>query len=154
MDKFSKNKVLIILVGILLLANIIMLSYWIFRPKKEATPRNSRGMMSNFLKSEIHFSDDQLKAFDSLRSAHFDSMKPHFKEMNLAKENIYRQVTLERDSLMVDSLAAFVGKKQAFIEVAFYNHFERVRTLCKPEQLPAFDSLFTPFMKKMTSRKR
>jgi hypothetical protein len=153
MDKFSKNKVLIILVGILLLANIIMLSYWIFRPKKAATQRSTRGMMSNFLKSEIHFSDEQLKVFDSLRTAHFESMKPHFKEMNLAKENIYRQVAVG-DSLKVDSFASIVGKKQAFIELAFYQHFRRVRNLCTEEQQPAFDSLFTPFMKKMTSRRK
>ncbi len=154
MDKFSKNKVLIVLVGILLLSNIIMLSYWMFRPKKADAPKGPRGMMHNFLKSEIHFSDEQLKTFDSLRNAHFESMKPHFKEMNLAKENIYRQVTLNRDSSTIDSLASVVGKKQAFIEVAFYHHFGRVRNLCTEEQRPVFDSLFTPFMKKMTSRKR
>lgn len=157
MERLAKNKLLILLVGILLLANIIMLSFWLFKPKSQnhnnSGNKNSKGMVSGFLKKDLNFTDDQLKRFDTLRSAHFERIKPYYRELNNSKEVLFSQ-TYSSDSSSIDSLANEIGKRQAEIDKIFLNHFRQIRELCTEEQKPAFDSLFPGLVKKMINRKR
>jgi periplasmic protein CpxP/Spy len=157
MERLAKNKLLILLVGILLLANIIMLSFWLFKPKSQnhnnSGNKNSKGMVSGFLKKDLNFTDDQLKRFDTLRSAHFERIKPFYRELNNSKEVLFSQ-TYSSDSSAIDSLASEIGKRQAEIDKNFLNHFRQIRELCTEEQKPAFDSLFPGLVKKMIHRKR
>lgn len=157
MERLAKNKLLILLVGILLLANIIMLSFWLFKPKSQnhnnSGNKNSKGMVSGFLKKDLNFSDDQLKRFDTLRSAHFERIKPYYRELNNSKEVLFSQ-TYSSDSSAIDSLANEIGKRQAEIDKNFLNHFRQIRELCTEEQKPAFDSLFPGLVKKMIHRKK
>lgn len=157
MERLAKNKLLILLVGILLLANIIMLSFWLFKPKSQnhnnSGNKNSKGMVSGFLKKDLNFTDDQLKRFDTLRSAHFERIKPFYKELNNSKEVLFSQ-TYSSDSSAIDSLANEIGKRQADIDKNFLNHFRQIRELCTEEQKPAFDSLFPGLVKKMIHRKK
>ena len=157
MERLAKNKLLILLVGILLLANIIMLSFWLFKPKSDThnnnANKNSKGMVSGFLKKDLNFTDDQLKRFDTLRSAHFESIKPLYRELNNSKEVLLSQA-YSSDSSAIDSLANEIGKHQAKIDKKFLNHFRQIRELCTEEQKPAFDSLFPGLVKKMLNRKK
>ncbi len=157
MERLAKNKLLILLVGILLLANIIMLSFWLFKPKSQnhnnSGNKNSKGMVSGFLKKDLNFTDDQLKRFDTLRSAHFERIKPFYKELNNSKEVLF-SLTYSSDSSAIDSLANEIGKRQAEIDKNFLNHFRQIRELCTEEQKPAFDSLFPGLVKKMIHRKK
>jgi hypothetical protein len=157
MERLAKNKILILLVGILLLANIIMLSFWLFKPKSHNSSnsgnKNPKGMVSGFLKKDLNFTDDQLKRFDTLRSAHFEAIKPFYRELNNSKEVLFSQA-YSSDSSAIDSLASEVGKHQAEIDKKFLNHFRQIRALCTEEQKPAFDSLFPGLVKKMINRKR
>ncbi len=158
MERLAKNKLLILLVGILLLANIIMLSFWLFKPKSQnhnsSGNKNSKGMVSGFLKKELNFNDDQLKRFDTLRSAHFERIKPFYRELNNSKEVLFSRAYVTSDSSAIDSLANEIGKRQAEIDKNFLNHFRQIRELCTEEQKPAFDSLFPGLVKKMIHRKR
>lgn len=157
MERLAKNKLLILLVGILLLANIIMLSFWLFKPKSDnhnnSGNKNSKGMVSGFLKKDLNFSEEQLKRFDTLRTAHFEKIKPFYKELNKSKEVLFSQ-TYSSDSSSIDSLANEIGKRQAEIDKNFLNHFRQIRELCTEEQKPAFDSLFPGMIKKMINRKK
>lgn len=158
MERLAKNKLLILLVGILLLANIIMLSFWLFKPKSQnhnnSGNKNSKGMVSGFLKKELNFNDDQLKRFDTLRSAHFERIKPFYRELNNSKEVLFSRAYVTSDSSAIDSLANEIGKRQAEIDKNFLNHFRQIRELCTEDQKPAFDSLFPGLVKKMIHRKR
>ena len=158
MERLAKNKLLILLVGILLLANIIMLSFWLFKPKTQSHNnsgnKNSKGMVSGFLKKDLNFTDDQLKRFDTLRSAHFERIKPFYKELNNSKEVLFSRIYASSDSSAIDSLANEIGERQAEIDKNFLNHFRQIRELCTEEQKPAFDSLFPGLVKKMIHRKR
>lgn len=158
MERLAKNKLLILLVGILLLANIIMLSFWLFKPKSDnhnnSGNKNSKGMVSGFLKKDLNFSEEQLKRFDTLRTAHFEKIKPFYKELNKSKEVLFSRVYASSDSSVIDSLANEIGKRQAEIDKKFLNHFQQIRELCTEEQKPAFDSLFPGMIKKMINRKK
>lgn len=158
MERLAKNKLLILLVGILLLANIIMLSFWLFKPKAQSHNnsgnKSSKGMVSGFLKKDLNFSDEQLKRFDTLRTAHFERIKPFYRELNNSKEVLFGRVYASADSSVIDSLAAEIGKRQADIDKNFLNHFRQIRELCTEEQKPAFDSLFPGVIKKMINRKK
>ena len=66
---------------------------------------------------------------DSLRSI----KEKQFKELAAANFN---------DSAM-NSIAERSAASQKAMELRMFNHLRKIRLLCKPEQLPKFDSLFS-----------
>lgn len=161
----NKSKIFLTIIGILLVANIAMVSFLLMKkdggkPDKPRTDR--RTMIADFLKTEIGFDTVQLQQYDTLSKTHKDNMKKMFESLRSTKDKQFKELTAANfsDSIM-NNIADRSAASQKIMELQMFNHLKNVRLLCKPEQLPRFDSLFVKVLnrrggegrKKQTDRK-
>jgi protein CpxP len=142
MSATTKSKLYLLIIGILLLSNIALL-FFCFKGDKNQGGRRDRGaQMAQFLKTEIGFTDAQLKQVETLRNAHKEKMKASFDEMKASKQNTLKYLGANgfNDSVINESVAKSADKQKQ-MELQMLTHFAAVRKICTTEQLPKFDSL-------------
>ena len=144
-NKQNRSKVFLLIIGILLIANIVMLSFFIMKKdsgKPEKRP-DRKAMIADFLKKEIGFNETQLKQYDTLSDKHREGIKKMFDSLRSSKDNQFKLLTAGNfsDSVM-NSIADQSAASQKIMELQMFSHLKNVRMLCTPEQLPKFDSLF------------
>ena len=151
----SRNKLLLFIVAILLLANVVLL-YFLFKGKENAKPpaRENRGI-SQQLKNDVGFSEDQLSAYNLRREKHMTEMKGLFESLRQSKEQFYNTV---KDPQSPDSIvqtgANTIAERQKEIDVRTHAYFTDLRKICTADQLPKFDSLYQQVIKRMISTGR
>src|SRR6187455_2036775 len=92
--KQNKNKALLIIIGILLVANIAMVSFFLMKKdgnKREKKPE-WKTVISGFLKTEIGFDTVQLKQYDSLSNMHKDNMKKMMDSLRTGKDKQFKEL--------------------------------------------------------------
>ncbi len=156
-NKQNRSKVFLLIIGILLIANIVMLSFFIMKKdsgKPERRP-DRKAMISDFLKKEIGFNEAQLKQYDTLSDKHREGIKKMFDSLRSSKDNQFKQLTAGNfsDSVM-NSIAEQSAASQKIIELQMFNHLKNIRMLCMPEQLPKFDSLFVKVLNRRSGEGR
>ena len=148
----SKNRVLIFLVVFLLLTNIAMLLYFtVFNKPAEKGPHGERrGPVSSFLQNEAGFSKAQMDELDSLKKQHRAAIKPLFDDLGKSKDSFYLLIGKSgvSDSLLKAG-ADEIGKKQAALDMQFYQNFISIRKLCTEQQLAKFDSAMPAIASRM-----
>lgn len=144
-NKQNINKVFLTIIGILLIANIALVSFFLMRKdggKREKRPE-WKTVISAFLKTDIGFDTVQLKQYDSLSNRHKENMKNIGDSLRTTKEKQFKELAAANFS---DSAVNIVAERSAYnqkvMELRMFNHLRKIRLLCKPEQLPKFDSLF------------
>jgi hypothetical protein len=147
----NKNKILLTIIGILLIANIALVSF--FMLKKDGGRHEKRTdrktMIANFLKNEIGFSETQLHQYDTLSNNHRENIKGMFDSLRSLKDKQFKQLVAGNFSdSVINSVAEQSAVSQKMMELQMFNHLKNVRLLCKPEQLPKFDSLFGKVLNK------
>jgi len=144
-NKQNRSKVFLVIIGILLVANIAMVSFFLL--KKDGGKRDKKPewktVISGFLKNEIGFDTVQLKQYDSLSDRHKDNMKNLMDSLRSTKEKQFKELAAVNfsDSAM-NAVADRSAATQKTMELKMFNHLRNIRLLCKQEQLPKFDSLF------------
>ena len=138
-NKQNRSKVFLAIIGILLVANIAMVSFFLLNREKP----DRKTIIANFLKTEIGFDTLQLQQYDLLGNRHKDNMKKMMDSLRSTKDNQFKELTAAgfSDSAM-NSIADQSAVSQKAMELRSFNHLKKIRLLCKPEQLPKFDSLF------------
>src|SRR5689334_10354179 len=151
MNTISRNKVLLTIIAVLLIANIAMLVFF-FRFHNHP-PEEKRPGFTEKLKSQVGFSADQMKIAVPKKDAFWKDMRGRFEEMKKTKEKFYYQLY---DPSIPDSVielkAEKIGELQKQMDLKVIKHFKEIRKLCTPEQLPRFDSLLPPIIERMTAR--
>lgn len=157
MNTQPKSKILLIIIGILLVANLVLLSF--FMINKPAAKKGMRGdrkaMIAEFLQKEIGFNQQQLQQYDSLNQQHRTKVKAMFDEVRNDKENQFKQVTSANfsDSSIINTAALSAGRQKE-IEIVMFKHFKDIRNLCTPQQQPKFDSLFYKVLNKKNDERK
>lgn len=149
----SRNKVLLFLIGILLLTNIILVIFFVGK-KEEPRPRGNRdrsAWVRDFLKDSVGFNEQQLTKYDQLKQQNRENMRPLFEDLGNAKLKFYEYVDKPGSDSAAQAAAALIGEKQKALDMAFFNHFRQVRSLCTPEQLPKYDSQVQRIIQKMVA---
>ncbi len=145
-EKTPKSKLLLIIIGILLLSNIVLLSFLALNkpgPKRGMWGSDRYAMISNFLKTDIGFSKEQLQQYDTLNAHHSTTIKVMFDSVRGNKEAELKNLSSAQFSDSAITATAMLSvSKQKDIEVLIFRHFRDIRSLCTPEQQPKFDSLF------------
>lgn len=145
------NKALIFLVVVLLLTNIALLLYFLVFKKTTGFQPGRQGNFSvvEHMKKEVGFDDQQSVQFKQMLEQNRDSMKLFSEKVRTAKTALYK---LLQQPNTPDSVIAAAGKhlgeQQKAMEMQMFRHFQRVRLLCTPDQLPKFDTMVT----KMSNR--
>ena len=148
-NKQNRSKVFLAIIGILLVANIAMVSFFLLKKdggKREKRP-DRKTMIAGFLKNEIGFSAAQLQQYDTLSDNHRESIKDMFDSLKSSKDKQFKQLAAGNFSDSVINIVADQSAvSQKIMELNMFNHLKNVRLLCKPEQLPKFDSLFVKIL--------
>ena len=152
----SKSKILITIIGILLITNIALVSFYFLNRPAPNKPRADRAaMISAFLKNELGFNQEQLTQYDSLNARHRIIIKAKFDEIRMDKENEFKQLTQDNfsDSSINNSASSFTGKQKE-IEITMFKYFKDIRNLCTPQQLPKFDTSFYKMMNRRNDERK
>jgi protein CpxP len=157
MNAQPKNKILLIIIGILLLANLALISFFIINKAaaKKGMRRDRNAMITEFLQKDIGFNQQQLHQYDSLNGQHRIKIKAMFDEIRNDKEQQFKQLTIDNFSdSSINNTAALSAGKQKEIEIVVYKHFKDIRNLCTPQQQPKFDSLFYKVLNKKNDNRK
>jgi len=139
-----RNKTLLFIVVISLLANIIMLAYfgWIrerFHKNHNDWPNSP---ITVFLKKNVGFTDAQMVQFNQLRTKNREKMKPLFEDIRSAKVQFYEYLNDQQiNDSALNGAATLIGEKQRAIDLQTFKNFREVRTICTEEQKKSYDSL-------------
>ena len=153
MKQFTQNKLLVLLVAILLVANLcLMLYFFVFKDRHESERSHP---VSDFMQKELGLNKEQTEKFKQLRDQHRAAVKPIIDEMRKLKESLY---DLHQNPQANDSaakvIAKQIGEKQEEWEMLIYHHFEKVRAICDSSQLPKLDTLVHRMIEKWPWRKK
>lgn len=154
-ETFARNKILSLLLLFLLLTNIGMLVFFVYtkpEPQPKRQEKDKGGEMFQMLEKQVGFTPDQLAQYKSLKDAHWDSMRPYFGEVRAAKDNFFKLVNnaAVTDSA-INAAADSIAAKQKKIDLRTFHYFQRLRSICTPQQQPAFDSVVSQVLKKMNA---
>lgn len=150
--KNSNNKILIIAVVLLLIANIALVAFMVMGKNKNRTWHGgAKGDPSEMMAKELNMTEQQKKDHKLLKEEHFKNIKPLYDSMKAAKTAFF---SLLKDSAVSDSTVNIysqrISERQAAIDKLTFAHFKRIRNLFTTEQQPKFDA----FVQKMMQRGR
>jgi hypothetical protein len=158
MRSVLKNKVLVSIIAILLVANIALLLFLISgmrKPDTEHSPDSRPGHSTiPFLQDKIGFNDQQINQFNQLKEQHRLRINPLFEDLRVTKDRYFTLVKDSPSKAYTDSLAAVIGEKQKNLDIQLLVTVREIRSLCNPEQLVKFDSLLPKIAYKMVGHIR
>ncbi len=153
--KKSVNKVLLIIIVVLLLANIAMVFMFVLPSGKRGYRGDSRlgvdSGMSATLREKVGFTQKQISDYLELRSKKRPALKDQFAKLRTTKEQFYFTMYEGNDSSAAkygDSLAM----RQKSVDSTMRMYFIDIRKLCTPEQLPQFDTVMKKMVWKMIGK--
>jgi flagellar basal body-associated protein FliL len=141
----SSNKIFIIVIALLLIANVVTLTMLLTDKKPDADDR--KNAMRNYLKSEVNFSDAQLVAFDTVKSRQRAQAKLIYDEIRLRKQNNLKKIGNDNFSdSSLKNAALYAASQQENMEMNMLEHLKDIRNLCTPPQRAIFDTGFYKIM--------
>ena len=154
MRNVLKNKVLVSIIGILLLANIVMLVFFITSMKKpdreiHGEQRPPQRTTESFLQTKIGFTDQQIEQFKQLKEVHHDKLFPLFEDLRKTKDEFFVMVKDSQPASYIDSMATVIGEKQRTLDRNVFETIREVRNICTPKQQVTFDTLLPKIAYKM-----
>jgi protein CpxP len=155
MSYLRNHKILLLIIGVLLVANIALLYFYVFnKPQKQQrpppTPGERRTVAIKKIKDEVGFNDQQAVVYDSLRENQFKNMKPLFQDVTRSKEEFFALIYKEGVSdSAINAYAAKIGEKQMALDLSTFQYFQSIKALCNEEQKPRMDSFINQIVKRI-----
>ncbi len=153
-----KNKILIVIIAVLLLTNIVLVSFLLLnKPSSKKGMRSDRtALIAAFLEKELGFDQQQLKQYENISDPNRTKVSAMFEALGKDKEQQFKQLATDNFSdAAILKTADLIAFRQKEIDIVLYNHFKQIRNLCTPPQQPKFDSMFYKVLsKKFTSQKK
>lgn len=144
MNTQPKNKILVIIICILLIANLTIL-YFLFNKEdhKKSQRSGRKENITSFLKKEVGFNERQLALFDSLAKENRAEVRTIFDEMASTRESAFKHLARQSFSdSAIKFTASELSNRQKKVEERMLQHLKIIRNICTPGQLPVFDSGF------------
>lgn len=142
----NRVTLLTILVIVLLIVNGITLYFQFHKPKRgDQRPPGNPGMLFK----KLNLDAQQEEQFEQMRKAHFqkrDSLR--MEDMRLRKamtEMITAGVT---DVSKIDSITNLLAANRKQFETNFYNHFQQLYSILRPEQKKEFGTVLEALIKR------
>jgi len=148
MNNAAKNKLLVWLVALLLLANAgTLLFFWLGNRKQGLPPK---GEPKEFLIKELGLDASQQQQFDKLVAEHRQAVNALREQVKEKKDALFELIknTTATDSVK-QAAASAVSAVTEQIDMLTVNHFQKVRALCTPEQQKRFDAIIHDITKMM-----
>jgi len=152
MNPASKNKLLIWLVLILVLANAVTIgTFWLNR-KKEEDHELPRGTTADFLIRELNLDAKQQEQYREFIDEHRQTVQPIREAIRKKKDSLFGllgQHSPEADSIRTRILSGSLLEKFRDLEQVTFDHFQKLRAICTPEQQKKFDAIIKQAMAMM-----
>lgn len=133
----TKIKFLYIIIVILVAANIGLVSFMYFH--KPPHPMHGEGPKKE-ITEKLNFSPEQAAKYEVIIKEHRASIDKIESEIKVSKNHLFALLKFDIIEKR-DSIIGHLGMLQTEIEMAHYNHFEKLKALCTAEQMPKFDNL-------------
>lgn len=144
MRSILKNRVLVTIIAILLMANIAMLVFLISGMRKpEIAPvekEKTDYSTVSFLQTKVGFDQNQVNQLKQLKEEHYLKINPLFEDMRKTKDQLFLLIKDSLSGERLDSLTTLIGDKQKNLDLQVFRMMREVRNLCTPQQLLKFDS--------------
>jgi periplasmic protein CpxP/Spy len=140
MNPASKNKLLLWLIALLVVANIASITlFWLGKGKQPAQPK---GTPNEFLVKELKLDTKQQEQLELLVKDHRQAAEQLRAKTREAKETFF---DLLKQSTITDSIKKVTAKKVSVsteeLDLLTLEHFQKVRAICTPEQQKKFDEI-------------
>lgn len=145
----TKVKLLGLFIAILILINI---SLWIFIFMKSPAERDFRGERhrneepKNYIINKLEFDENQILKYENLIEEHQNDLREINDEIKTTKNNLYQLLTNDTYPEK-DSLENRLAQLQKEVEEVHFNHFLKIKLLCKPNQIKRFNNLSSDLAK-------
>jgi protein CpxP len=161
MNRPPRQKWLLILVAILLLTNIATLSiYWFKKPNdREGGPGregfNREKKMGQFMVDQMKFDATQEATYWKLRDSMIAVQKPVMDSIRSAKKRFFDLLNQSEatDSTLI-AHSNEIAEMQKKLDLVTFRHFQKVRAICRPDQLQKFDTVIKEIVNRMTPFRR
>jgi len=140
MSTTAKNKLLTGLVILLLVANAATITmFWL---NKKQHPPQPKGSAKEFLIKELKLDTAQQAQLELLVKEHRQTVEELRKKIKASKDSLFDLVKQPNASDSVKQAAATAaGRVAEQIDLLTLNHFQKIRSLCTPEQQKKFDEI-------------
>ena len=148
----TRNRNLLIIIGVLLLTNVAVLVYFLGQKKTDRTTTGDAGpqTVTEMLQQEVGFDEEQTAKYKELKDRQRERIKPMYGNMRKAKDSLFRLLSYpDTPDSLLNKAADVIAQQQKELDIETFNHFKRVRVLCTPDQLPQYDSLVLRLLRKM-----
>ena len=132
----SRTKLVSILAVGLLLSNLVLVGYILFRKP----PRPDREGPRRIIIEKLHFDEAQQKQYDDLIFWHRTEIGKAEDAVMQLKGQLYQKLS-GTDTTGKDSLIIELGKMQEHIEQVHFKHFTDIKHLCRPDQMGYYEKL-------------
>jgi periplasmic protein CpxP/Spy len=127
------------IVGLLLLNAVTLFILFRMQGEKDHQGREGGGP-ANFIVDQLRLDENQQKQFADLRHAHQDFVRKHHgEEKNLHDAYFNLLKTDHPDKTQVDSIAGLMANKHKELEEITFEHFQKLRAICRDDQKKLFD---------------
>jgi protein CpxP len=105
---------------------------------------------SSFIIEQLKLDADQQKQFDELKHQHQDFAKNmHEEEKKLHDAYFALLKTDNPDKTKVDSIASLMAAKQKEMELFTFDHFQKLKAICRDDQKKLFDQTIDEIAKQV-----
>lgn len=142
MDVFSKNRLTVWGMAVLVLLNMLLLGtlWWgLIRRIPEHRPQGDgqgrHRAMTQFLQRELDLNAQQREQLQSLFEEHVGQMSLVMRDMHAYRQDMHRALFAEdANSTQLTELSEKIGQKQAEVERLRFQHYKDMASLCNPQQ--------------------
>ena len=152
-----REKLLTLSVIALLLLNITLLVFLFLdrksHPHHSGNPDHRMHGPKHIIIKKLDFDEQQIKKYESIIPEHKNSIDSLLPALELAKKQYYQLVAGEeqQNSHFILEKIADLHKK---IDSTNFNHFLKIKSICKPEQLDRFNNLSRELSELFSNKKR
>lgn len=131
----NKNTFYIAIIFTLVVVNVFLVSWLAFKKPKRPEGEGPKALIIE----KLRFDEKQIREYEELIEQHRREIRTHELLLNQAKKHLYQQ--LSSQTRHIDTLYNAIANEHSKIELIHFHHFEDIKRLCRPEQLPHFDAL-------------
>ncbi len=142
----NKHRLLTIIAVGLLLSNIALVGFIVFRkpplpPPPAGRPERGEGPKAIIIE-RLQFTPEQTATYEALIKEHRKEVRETDRKIMDIKQQLYSSLRNNDAPVHKDSLIQAIAQLQAHIEGVHYNHFKDIQNLCTtPQQKEEFEKL-------------
>ena len=148
MDILAKQKLTNILIIVLVIINLGCLSFIWFREvnhSKIPPPHLDRENVNHFLDQQLNLNTDQEKKFEKFRQEHFETSRKYEDKIAKYRRGILTESFNQKpDMQKIYTLSDSIGLVQKEYEMFLSEHFQKLASVCTPEQREKLKDIFLP----------